>query len=61
MFFLPERADWIIWSTVRSPGRDTLRKTKGDVIDHLGFVEGVERLVVAARGDDGMGGMGISG
>ena len=36
-----------------------LRKTEGEVINHLGFMEGVEGLVIAARGDDGMGGMGI--
>jgi hypothetical protein len=27
-----------------------VRKAESEVIDHLGFVEGVERLVIAARG-----------
>ena len=38
-----------------APWEMLARKAEGDVIDHLGFVEGVERLVIAARGDDGMG------
>ena len=38
-----------------APGEIFVRKAEDEVIDHLGFVEGVERLVIAARGDDGMG------
>lgn len=32
-----------------------VRKAEGEVINHLGFVEGMERLIIATRGDDRMG------
>ena len=38
-----------------APGEMLVRKAEGQVIDHLGFVEGMEGLIIATRGDDGMG------
>ena len=51
IFFLPERAGWIIWSIVRIAfNQKPVGEAKGDVVDDLGLLEGEEGLVVAARG-----------
>ena len=45
-------------------GEELVREAEGDVIDNLGFLEGEESLVIAARWKQAvrqMGGMGIMG
>ena len=43
------------------PGEELVREAEGDVVDHLGFLEGEKGLVIAARGEEAVGRMGEMG